>query len=181
MKAQMRYNNPYIIGIIGVIMTIFGIAAIVNPEITLKTIIRFFGIIILISGIFLVILIKWKSNDLPEFWFYEGIANIIIGLLFVFLPAFITNIFVIFIGLLTLIVGIRNLSVLVRDKHQFLITGLIRNIILIGFGLLFLFVPFKGAKLIINIIGIFALLYGVVTVYSSYKLFQLRSSENKDI
>ena len=135
---------------------------------------------ILISGIFLVVLTKWKSNDLPVFWFYEGIANLIIGLLFVFLPAFVTNIFIVFIGLLTLIMGIRNVWFILKDKQGFLMTGLIRNIILIGFGLLFLFVPFKGAQVIINIIGIFALFYGIVTLYTAYKLFQSKKSINPE-
>jgi len=117
---------------------------------------------------------------LPVFWFYEGIANLIIGLLFVFLPAFVTNIFIVFIGLLTLIMGIRNVWFILKDKQGFLMTGLIRNIILIGFGLLFLFVPFKGAQVIINIIGIFALFYGIVTLYTAYKLFQSKKSINPE-
>lgn len=180
MKSQLRYNNPWIIGIQGAIMAIFGIAAIVNPEITLKTVTRFFGIIILMSGIFLVILTKSKSNNLPDFWFYEGIVNITIGLLFVLFPAFVTNIFIIIIGLFALIIGIKNLWVLLKTKQELLILGIIRNTILIGFGLLFLFVPFKGAQVIINIIGIFALFYGVITLYAAYKLFKSKTMDSRE-
>lgn len=106
MKTNIRFNNPWIIGIQGLIMIIFGVSAIVNPEITIKAITRFFGILLLISGVFLLVLTKSKSNDLPVFWFYEGLANIIIGLLFVLFPKFIANIFVFFIGVIALIIGI---------------------------------------------------------------------------
>ena len=180
MKSNIRFNNPWILGLQGVIMIIFGIAAIINPEITLKAITRFFGVILLISGVFLVVLIKLKSNDLPNFWLYEGVVNIVIGLLFLFFPAFVANIFVIIIGLIALIIGIRNLGLLIGNKSDFLLLGVIRNIILVAFGLLFLFVPFQGAMVIINVIGFIALLYGVVTAVIAYRLFQLNKSDVLD-
>lgn len=178
MKTNLRFNNPWIIGLQGLTMIILGIAAIVNPEITLKTITRFFGIILLISGVFLVVLSKSKSKKLPVFWLYEGLVNIVIGLLFIFFPAFVANIFVVIIGILALIIGIRNLWFMINNKPDFILLGLIRNIILIAFGLLFLFVPFKGAMVIINIIGFVALFYGTVTLIMAYKLHQLNSSDN---
>ncbi|PLX12748.1 MAG: hypothetical protein C0597_12605 [Marinilabiliales bacterium] len=178
MKASIRFNNPWIIGIQGIIMIIFGIAAIVNPEITLKAITRFFGVLLLISGVFLLILTKSPDNYLSDFWFYEGVANVIVGVLFILLPTFIANIFVILIGLISLIIGIRNLWLLLRNKPDFLLLGFIRNSILVAFGLLFLFVPFQGAMVIINVIGFVALLYGIVTIIMAYKLLQSNKSND---
>ncbi|MDA3905070.1 MAG: DUF308 domain-containing protein, partial [Bacteroidales bacterium] len=142
MKTNLRFNNQWIIGIQGLIMIIFGIAALVNPEITLKTITRFFGIILLISGVFLVVLSKSESKNLPVFWLYEGVINIVIGLLFIFIPALVANILVILIGLASLIVGIRNLWFIINHKPEYMKIGIIRNLILIAFGFIFLFVPF---------------------------------------
>lgn len=173
MKSNLRFNNPWIIGIQGVIMIIFGLAAIVNPEITIKAITRFFGVLLLLSGVFLLFVTNSKTSSLPVFWMYEGVANIVIGLLFILFPAFIANIFVFFIGLLALIIGIRNLWFLVNNKPQFILLALIRNAILVTFGLLFLFVPFQGAVVIINLIGFVALIYGIVTVIMAYKLFHI--------
>jgi uncharacterized membrane protein HdeD (DUF308 family) len=171
MKTNLRFNNQWIIGIQGLIMIIFGIAALVNPEITLKTITRFFGIILLISGVFLVVLSKSESKNLPVFWLYEGVINIVIGLLFIFLPAFVANILVILIGLVSLIVGIRNLWFIINHKPEYMKIGIIRNLILIAFGFIFLFVPFKSAVVIVNLLGIVAIIYGLITLYYSYKLF----------
>lgn len=168
-----RFNNPWFIGMIGLIMMIFGVAAIMNPEITLKTITRFFGVLLLLSGVFLLILSNSRKQNLPRFWFYEGVANIIVGLLFIVMPAFIANIFVILIGLISLIVGGRNLWLMVNNKPDFLLLGIIRNTILVILGLLFLFVPFEGAMVIINVLGIVSIIYGIITLYLTYKLFQL--------
>ena len=101
-----------------------------------------------------------------------------IGLLFVLFPALVTNIFIILIGLFALIIGIKNLWFSLNNRRELLILSIIRNAILIGFGLLFLFVPIKGAQVIINIIGIFALLYGLITLYAAYKLFKPKALDS---
>ncbi|MDA3954519.1 MAG: DUF308 domain-containing protein [Bacteroidales bacterium] len=172
MKTTVRFNNPWIIGVQGFIMILFGMAAIVNPEITLNTITRFFGILMLVSGVFIIILAKSESENIPIFWFYEGIANVVMGLLFIVFPKAIAGFFVILIGIIALIIGIRNLWLVVNNKPDFMILGLIRNAILITFGLLFLFIPFNGAIVIINVIGFVALIYGSVTIFMVYKILQ---------
>lgn len=172
MKSTIRFNNPWIIGVLGLIMIIFGISAIVNPEITLKTITRFFGILMLLSGVFILILAKSESEKIPVFWFYEGIANIVMGLLFILFPKAIAGFFVILVGVIALIISVRNLWIVVNNKPDFMMLGLIRNAILLTFGLLFLFVPFDGAIVIINVIGFVALIYGSVTIFMAYKILQ---------
>ena len=170
---NIRLNKYWIIGIQGLIMLFFGIAALANPEVTLLTITRFFGAILLLSGIILLILTKTKESKLSEFWFYEGIANIIIGFIFLILPALVTNIFIIILGLSALIVGVRNLWITLKDKAKLFSINIIRNSVLIAFGLLFLFVPFESAKVIIKITGLVALLYGILTLYVAYKYYQM--------
>ncbi|MFO7827918.1 MAG: DUF308 domain-containing protein, partial [Bacteroidales bacterium] len=74
---NLRFTNPWFLGIQGTIMIIFGTIALVNPELTLKAIVQFFGLLLLIAGIFLVLITKSKYKEMPDFWFYEGIVNII--------------------------------------------------------------------------------------------------------
>ncbi|MGM0408463.1 MAG: HdeD family acid-resistance protein [Bacteroidota bacterium] len=170
---NLRFTNPWFLGIQGTIMIIFGTIALVNPELTLKAIVQFFGLLLLIAGIFLVLITKSKYKEMPDFWFYEGIVNIIIGLLFLVFPSFVVNVFVIILGILALLIGIINLNFIIKTKPYFFWLSIIRNIILIAFGLLFLLVPFQGAVVIINIIGFVALFYGIVTSITAYKFFQL--------
>lgn len=171
---NIRLNSYWIVGVQGLIMLFFGIAALASPEVTLISITRFFGIILLLSGILLIVLTRTKCNALSEFWFYEGIANIIIGFIFLILSALVTNIFIIILGLSALIIGIRDLWTTLKNKTKLLSINIIRNSVLIAFGLLFLFVPFESAKLIIKITGLFALLYGLLTLFVVYKYYQIK-------
>ncbi|MDA3905698.1 MAG: DUF308 domain-containing protein, partial [Bacteroidales bacterium] len=68
-------------------------------------------------------------------------------------------------------VGIRNLWFIINHKPEYMKIGIIRNLILIAFGFIFLFVPFKSAVVIVNLLGIVAIIYGLITLYYSYKLF----------
>lgn len=174
---KIRFTDPWIVGVQGLILIILGMAALVNPEVTLITITRFFGIILLLSGLFLVISAKNKLKEYSEFWFYEGIVNIIVGFIFLVFPTLVTNIFVIVLGIAALIVGVRNLWITIRNKTRFLVVKVVRNIVLVIFGLLFVFVPFESAKLIINITGFVALLYGFLTMFIAYKYYHLNDVE----
>jgi uncharacterized membrane protein HdeD (DUF308 family) len=177
MKTYLQLYNPWIIGIYGLIMFIFGIAAIIYSELTLSVITRFFGILLLLNGVFYVILTKFKSTDIPDYWSYEGLVHIVIGLLFILIPTLVANIFVILIGLLSLIIGIKNIWFLTKNKPEFMKLTLLRNLILVVLGMLLIFVPIKSAVVIINIIGLLAFIYGAVTLFTAYKLFELKKEQ----
>lgn len=173
MMNNLRFSNPWFLVIQAAITIIFGIIALVNPEITLKAIVQFFGILLLIAGIFFVVITKSKFGEISDFWFYEGLANIMIGLIFIVFPSFVVNLFVIILGIIALILGIINLNFIIKNKPYFFWLSILRNIILVAFGLLFILVPFKGAAVIINVIGLVALFYGIITSIAAYKAFQL--------
>lgn len=173
MVNNLRFTNPWFLVVQATIAIIFGIIALVNPEITLKAIVQFFGILFLVAGVFFVIMTRSNFRNLSDFWFYEGIADIIIGLLFIIFPALVVNVFVIILGMVALILGIVNLNIIVKRKPYFFWLSILRNIILVAFGVLFIVVPFEGAAVIINIIGLVALIYGIATSIAAYKAFQL--------
>jgi uncharacterized membrane protein HdeD (DUF308 family) len=173
MMNNLRFTNPWFLVVQATITVVFGIIALVNPEITLKAIVQFFGILFLIAGIFFVIFTRSNFKRISDFWFYEGIADIIIGLLFIIFPAFVVNVFVIILGIVALILGIVNLNTIIKRKPYFFWLSILRNIILVTFGVLFIVVPFEGATVIINIIGLVALIYGITTSFAAYKAFQL--------
>lgn len=170
---NLRFTNPWFLSVQGIIMIILGLIALINPELTLKAIVQFFGILFLIAGVFLIIINKKSVNNGSDFWFYEGILNSIIGLLFLIFPSFVANLFVIILGMIALVMGIVNLNFIIKIRPHYFWLSLLRNMVLIIFGLLFLFVPFQGAVVIINIIGLVALFYGIVSLITAYKFYQL--------
>jgi uncharacterized membrane protein HdeD (DUF308 family) len=173
MMNNLRFTNPWFLVVQATIAILFGVIALVNPEITLKAIVQFFGILFVVAGLFFIILNRSNLSRLSNFWFYEGIADIIIGLLFIIFPAFVVNVFVIILGIVALILGIINLNFILKSKPYFFWLSILRNAILVVFGVLFIVVPFEGASVIINIIGLVALIYGVSTSIAAYKAFQL--------
>jgi uncharacterized membrane protein HdeD (DUF308 family) len=174
---NLRFTNPWFLSSQGIIMIVLGLIALINPELTLKAIVQFIGILFLMAGIFLIIINKRGVNNRSDFWFYEGILNSIIGLLFLIFSSFVVNLFVIILGITALVMGIINLNFILKIRPYYFWLSLLRNVILIIFGLLFLFVPFQGAVVIINIIGFVALFYGVVSLITAYKFYQLNQSD----
>lgn len=174
---NLRFTNPWFLSSQGIVMIVLGLIALINPELTLKAIVQFMGILFLIAGVILIILNKKNVNNGSEFWFYEGILNSIIGLLFLIFPSFVVNLFVIIIGIIALVMGIINLNFIIKIRPYYFWLSLLRNIIVVIFGLLFLFVPFQGAVVIINIIGFVALFYGIVSLITAYKFYQLNKSD----
>jgi len=177
MKTNFQLNNPWIIGLYGLVMFLLGIGSIIYSNSTLTLITRFFGILLLLNGIFNVILSKLKSDSVPNYWIYEGFVYIAIGLLFIIMPKVVANIFVILIGLLSLIIGIKNIWLLTKNKPDFIKLNLSRNLILVALGLLLMFVPFNSAVVIITVIGSVATIYGAVTLFTAYKLIVLKKEQ----
>ncbi|HSH50741.1 MAG TPA: DUF308 domain-containing protein [Bacteroidales bacterium] len=174
---NLRFTNPWFLTVQGIVMIVLGLIALINPELTLKAIVQFIGILFLLAGIFLILVNKRGANNRSDFWLYEGILNSIIGLLFLIFPSFVVNLFVIILGIIALIMGIINLNFILKIRPYYFWLSLLRNVILIIFGLLFLFVPFQGAVVIINIIGLVALFYGIVSLITAYKFYQLNQSD----
>lgn len=174
---NLRFTNPWFLSSQGIVMVVLGLIALINPELTLKAIIQFIGILFLVAGIFLIILNKKGVYNRSDFWFYEGILNSIIGLLFLIFPSFVVNLFVVILGIIALVMGIINLNFILKIRPHYFWLSLLRNVILILFGLLFLFVPFQGAVVIVNIIGFVSLFYGIISLLTAYKFYQLNKSD----
>ncbi|MEE4197201.1 MAG: DUF308 domain-containing protein [Bacteroidales bacterium] len=169
---NLRFTNPWFLSAQGIFMIVLGLIALINPELTLKAIVQFLGVLFILAGIFLVLATKTEHFKGAGFWFYEGVVNLLIGLLLLIFPSFVVNLFVIILGIIALIIGMVNLNFVIKIKPDFFWLAIVRNIILIVFGLLFLFVPFQGAVVIINIIGFVALFYGILTSIAAYKFFK---------
>jgi uncharacterized membrane protein HdeD (DUF308 family) len=156
----------------GILVLLFGILALSNPETAIKLLIRFFGVMITITGISLIVLNRHKSeeNVATTFWFYFGVINVVIGLVFIINPKFIASFFFILIGLIALISGVINLWRQVQFNESYKSMAFIKNGIAVLFGLLILLYPFEGAEAATIVTGIFAVIYGISALIASLKM-----------
>jgi uncharacterized membrane protein HdeD (DUF308 family) len=156
----------------GILILLFGILALSNPETAIKLLIRVFGLVITITGISLIVLNRHKTeeNVATTFWFYFGVISVVIGLIFIINPRFIASFFFILIGFIALISGVLNIWRQVQLNEGFKSPAFIKNGIAVLFGLLILLYPFEGAEAATIVTGIFAIIYGISALIASFKM-----------
>lgn len=171
-RYKILFSNPRVILIQGILVLLFGILALSNPETAIKLLIRFFGVMISITGISLIVLNRrnTEENIATSFWFYFGVIILIIGLVFLINPKFIVSFFFILVGLIALISGVLNLWRQVQFNESYKSLAFIKNGIAVLFGLLILLYPFEGAEAATIVTGIFAVIYGVSALIASFQM-----------
>ena len=167
----MFFSNPRVILIQGILILLFGILALSNPEMAVKLLIRFFGLIITATGLSLIVLNRSNTEQDPatSFWFYFGVINLVIGLIFIINPQFIVSFFFILVGLIALVSGVLNIWRQIQYKEGYKNPAFLKNAIAILFGLLILIYPFEGAEAAIIVTGIFAVIYGISALIAAFK------------
>ena len=153
----------------GIIALLYGILALFIPEDTLKTIVIWFGIIILIVGVVGIIsaLNNKKSGRAYSTDLTWSILTAIIGAVLIFYTTRSIEIFFAIIGIWAFIIGILQLWLMskVKNDDQIRNTLLINGILTLLFGILLIIFPFTLAKALIIISGVIALISGAVLIY----------------
>ncbi|HEX6542459.1 MAG TPA: HdeD family acid-resistance protein [Ktedonobacterales bacterium] len=162
------------VGLRGVLAIIFGILALVWPGITLVVLIAFFGAYALIDGIVAVyVAIRGREANRNWGWLLiEGIAGIVIGILTFLWPGTTALVLLLFIAAWAIITGITEIVQAIQlrrviNNEWLLIIGGILSVI---FGILLLFFPAAGALALVWLIGIYAILFGIVLLVLAWRL-----------
>lgn len=173
MKSNL-FANWWSFALSGVIALLYGILAFYNPEGMLNTIVTYFGIIILLVGLSMLVgVISNYRNEQPYvtelIW---AILTIGIGGILTFYTSEAVKIFVIIIGIWALIVGGVQLYIAMKldkeDKNR--ITFLINGVVTLIFGVILFFDPFHSANFLLQITGVLALIIGVMLIFLAIKM-----------
>lgn len=95
-----------------------------------------------------------------------ALVNLALGLVFLISPHVIVSFFLFIIGLLLLILGLAGASQSYRIMGSIFTFAFLRNILLIFIGLLMLLDPFDSASAITWMIGLAAIIFGVLNITS---------------
>jgi len=162
----------------GILALIFAAVLFAYPGITLLLLISIFGIFFAISGIFNMVMaykVKHHRKDWG-FLFFEGFLSLCFGLAVWWWPGISSIVLVYVFAAWLIVTGVFQLANAIHlakfIKHTFWL-GLIGLISLL-FGLYIAFQPGQGALAIIYVIGIYAVLYGVLAVISAFTLRKLK-------
>ena len=126
------------------------------PGLTMKAVMIVIGGMLMFGGLVTLVLSNLRKGGLSKgIWSAQGIMNILFGIVFIAAPSAMIKLFMIFIGIILLIMGLIQLAGALGSLTRsiwawvFLIIGLFTT----GSGIFLLTDPFKSAETILPFLG----------------------------
>lgn len=171
---QLMAKNWWAIALRGLVAIVFGIMAFAWPGKTAALIVLFFGAYVLIDGVFAFIASFTMQGGIKRWWLLllEGLLGIILGIMFLASPGFTAVVIVTLIAIWALITGVFEIIIgiasakLLPDSWLIILTGVLSLV----FGFLLLRNPGAGIIAMLWIIGMYAILTGVLLIAVAFAL-----------
>lgn len=170
-------RNWWVFLLRGVLAVIFGILALIWPDVTLLTLIILFGAYALVDGIFAIIAGIAAYGTAERWWaeVIEGVLGMAIGLLTLFWPGATALVVLYFIAAWAVVTGILEIAAAIQMRRY--ISGewllILSGAVSVIFGLLLFLFPGAGALGLITVIGAFAILFGILLIVLAFRLRNL--------
>ena len=170
---KQSFKNWWTYTIKGVFAIAFGLIALFIPNASMDWLVQLFGGFIILSGLFLFFgsISEILHHKKWGMWFFEGLIDIIIGVLIIIYHQSMADIelFIIFVAIWAVTVGFTQLFAALNQnkgvRTRWLL--LLNAFIVIGAGFLLFFNPFETTEQTMNMVGVFALIFGFfITLYS---------------
>jgi uncharacterized membrane protein HdeD (DUF308 family) len=171
---NIQKNGWWVEVLKGVIALIIGVICLTDPSEALAAIAVYLGILAILAGLVVVVTSLKRKGTHWKFWISQGIFNTIIGILLVSYPKVAINVIIVFISLWIIAMSIiqiftyANLKKAGYHSQLLLFTAILSLLI----GILLVFNPFEGAKIVAIILGIYATIYGLSSLYVAFKLLK---------
>lgn len=171
MKTNLQ-KNWLVVLFNGLLAILFGALALFATETTMLSISIYFGLIVLLGGI-LLLLAAWdlhRKDKNYSLMLTEGIISAVLGILIMVFPGQTLKLFYIFIGIWAILLGLFKvyIAIILKKMNDFRYMLIIGGILLFVIGLLFLLDPAFIAGMVIKIIGGIFILVGMMLVYFSF-------------
>ena len=165
---ELFAKNWWVYIVRGVVALIFGLYSWFMPGMAMKVLLMFFGIFVLLEGMFAIIGSIARKNE-SDVWYLvllEGLAGLVIGLLTLTRPEFVATVIVIFIAVWAIWGGLFRIIAAIRlrkevDGEWLLIFG---GAVSILFGLMLFKHTGAGIVAISWLIAFFASMFGVLLI-----------------
>lgn len=168
---EKKYNNIKLLEIlIAIVFIIFGIILLLNKTVSDRFISTFLGVLILVeAALNIYSAVMSDSNRIFKINILFGIIFIVLAILLFINPIKFVNYITIYYGAYLIINGIKGFINSIKYKlikeDSWLII-LVMSILTISLGVLMIFYPFESFG-IIEIVGIFSILFGLLTINTS--------------
>jgi uncharacterized membrane protein HdeD (DUF308 family) len=171
--AHALAKNWWMLLLRGVAAIIFGVLAFAWPGMTLLTLIMFYGAFALIDGVLAVVAAITGGAPAPRWWLaIVGLLGIATGLLVFMMPGLTALVLLYFIAGWAIATGVFQIvgAISLRkeiDDEWYLILG---GVVSVLFGIGVMMAPGAGALALLWIIGIYAVVIGVIMVGLAFRL-----------
>jgi uncharacterized membrane protein HdeD (DUF308 family) len=161
----------------GVLAIAFGMAALVWPRPTLGALVILFGIFALMQGT-LAVAAAIKDRDRGRWWLLllEGIAGVGIGFCAVLWPGLTAVALLVIIAAWAILTGIFEIALAVQIRKA--VTGewllALAGILSVMIGVLLIANPGAGALALVWLIGVYAIMFGILLVLLGLRLGKAR-------
>lgn len=166
----------------GVFAVVFGIVALVWPSVTVWALVVVFGAYAIVDGISAIVraVQARKVESGWMWWLLGGVVSLVAGIVAFVWPGITALAAVFVIGIWAIMGGILEIAGSFRlrklDGAAHWIVLLVAGILELLFGIVLVFFPVSGILSIVWLVGVFAVLFGVLFVVSA---FQVRSAAKK--
>jgi len=173
MLSDLKRNWGWIV-VRGVAAVIFGVLAFVGPAMTLTVLVLLWGAYALADGV-LAFLAAFRIHDRGKpFWalLIVGLLGIVAGIVTFVWPGMTALVLLAFIAAWALVIGIFQVVAAIRLRkvieNEWLLA--LSGVLSVIFGALMFWSPGAGALAVVWIIGLYAILFGVLLIALGFRL-----------
>ena len=178
--VRVMADNWWVLLLRGIAAVIFGLLALFWPGLTVYLLLIVFGAYAIFDGVLSIILAFQRKSEDDGWWSWglDGVLSIIIGLMALFWPEATALAFVIWMAVWAIVAGVFRIIAAFRLRKE--IEGEwalgLSGLLLVIWGVLMAMVPAAGLLSIAWLIGLFALLIGIVMIALAFRLRGMRDA-----
>jgi uncharacterized membrane protein HdeD (DUF308 family) len=175
-------RNWWIFIIRGLFAIIFGVLALMWPELTLFALVWLFGAYVLADGVFQVYSAISRREDFDRWWLIllEGLFGIVFGVLTFAWPGITGLVLLILIAAWAFLTGMLEISAAIQLRKEIENEWLLAfsGVISIMLGVLMMIWPAASAVALAFMIGIYAILFGATLILLGFRLKNMNPESN---
>jgi uncharacterized membrane protein HdeD (DUF308 family) len=164
----------------GILAIVFGILALTSPKGTIEALILFFGAWALVAGIFSAIGAFGAKGVSDHWWVWllAGLVGIAAGVLTFLNPRATGLALLIWLAVWAIVSGAFDIATAVRWRKEIRGEGwlILAGAAWVVFGLLLLKNPLAGAIALVTLLGVYAIVLGVILIAVSFKAKKMASA-----
>ena len=177
---DMMTRTWWAVALRGVVAVLFGLLALIWPDITLLALVILFGAYSLVDGTFALgsAIFGENADGSSRAWLaVQGVSGVAIGLITFFWPDVTALVLLYLIAFWAIVTGVLGVIAAIRLRRE--LNGewlmVLAGTLSVVFGILLAVWPAAGALTLVLFIGAYALLFGIVLIGLAFRLRHLRS------